>query len=277
MNKLFFILSLLSILSLKGYAQQDTIIYKTGNGKSTDREHATFYQEIQVLGKNKYRVSSFRLFEGEWMNQPVQRIKVMNDSLHRIGKYFKGRRINQIDRKFGPAENGLYAFKDFTKKGRLKQEGYTASKFPLQLEGNVKRYFKNGKISEEAFYEEGHVRTIRRWNRDGTPYLDNVFVYADTMPEFPGGIRILQQYIGMKTNYPQICQRNGITGKVFVDFVVMEDGSVKGVRLARGVDPYLDAEALRVVREMKVKWKPGVLDGKKVRVLFTVPVNFKLR
>ncbi|MBW8323592.1 MAG: energy transducer TonB [Prolixibacteraceae bacterium] len=103
-----------------------------------------------------------------------------------------------------------------------------------------------------------------------------VFFIVEEMPDFPGGQLALRKFIAQAIKYPVIAQENGIQGKVFVNFVVNKDGSVTGAKIARGVDPALDKEALRVVNSLP-KWKPGKQGGKPVRVSYTVPINFVLQ
>jgi len=103
-----------------------------------------------------------------------------------------------------------------------------------------------------------------------------VFFIVEDMPEFPGGDLALRKYIANAIKYPVIAQENGIQGKVYVNFVVNKDGSVTDAKIARGVDPSLDKEALRVINSLP-KWKPGKQRGKPVRVSFTVPINFVLQ
>ena len=103
-----------------------------------------------------------------------------------------------------------------------------------------------------------------------------VFFIVEDMPEFPGGEMALRTYIANAIKYPVIAQENGIQGKVYVTFVVSKDGSVTNATIARGVDPSLDKEALRVVNSLP-KWKPGKQRGKPVNVSYTVPINFVLQ
>lgn len=104
---------------------------------------------------------------------------------------------------------------------------------------------------------------------------EEVFVVVEEMPEFPGGVIALRQYLATAVKYPVIAQENGIQGKVYVNFVVNKDGSVSNAKISRGVDPSLDAEALRVVSTLP-KWRPGKQRGAPVRVSYTVPISFKL-
>lgn len=102
-----------------------------------------------------------------------------------------------------------------------------------------------------------------------------VFFIVENMPEFPGGDVALRTYIAQNVKYPEIAKENGLSGKVFVQFVINQKGEVENVKIARGVDPALDKEAIRVVQGLP-KWKPGSQRGKPVRVSYTVPINFQL-
>jgi protein TonB len=86
----------------------------------------------------------------------------------------------------------------------------------------------------------------------------------------------LRKFIAQSIKYPVQAQEKGIQGKVFVNFVVEKDGSVGAMKIARGVDPSIDREALRVVGSLP-KWKPGMQKGEAVRVSYTIPINFVLQ
>ncbi|MBN1252665.1 MAG: energy transducer TonB [Bacteroidales bacterium] len=103
-----------------------------------------------------------------------------------------------------------------------------------------------------------------------------IFFIVEKMPEFPGGELGLRKYISTHVNYPNIARENGIEGRIYVRFCVTSTGNVEKVSIARGVDPILDKEALRVVKELP-KWKAGEQRGKKVNVWYTVPINFQLQ
>lgn len=109
------------------------------------------------------------------------------------------------------------------------------------------------------------------------PEEQTIFEVVEQMPEFPnGGMAGLMQYLSKNIKYPTIAQENGTQGRVTVQFVVNKDGSIVDAKVLRGVDPYLDKEAIRVISAMP-KWKPGMQRGKPVRVKYTVPVMFRLQ
>lgn len=105
-----------------------------------------------------------------------------------------------------------------------------------------------------------------------------IFTIVEENPEFPGGEKALFEYLGKNTKFPAIAKDAGIQGIVYVQFVVMEDGSINPdmVEILRGVHPALDAEAIRVVKSMP-KWSPGKQRGKPVRVYYKLPFRFTLK
>lgn len=105
---------------------------------------------------------------------------------------------------------------------------------------------------------------------------DSVYFIVEDMPEFPGGEQALRRFIANEIRYPEIAREKGIQGKVYVNFVVEADGSVGRLKIARGVDPSLDREALRVVSVLP-KWVPGKQKGKNVAISYTVPISFVLQ
>ena len=109
------------------------------------------------------------------------------------------------------------------------------------------------------------------------PEVENkVFDVVEQMPSFPGGPSALMQYLSSNIKYPVVAQENGVQGRVVVSFLVERDGSITDVQVARSVDPSLDREAQRVVRNMP-RWIPGKQNGQAVRVKYNVPVAFRLQ
>ena len=104
----------------------------------------------------------------------------------------------------------------------------------------------------------------------------DVYEAVEQMPEFPGGMAGLMQYITKNLRYPEEAKAKGIQGRVTVRVVVNTEGKVTNAEVLRSVDPALDAEALRVASSLP-DWKPGMKDGKPVNVRFIFPVNFSLQ
>ena len=105
--------------------------------------------------------------------------------------------------------------------------------------------------------------------------LTPVFEVVERMPQFPGGVAAQVEYFKKNLRYPAEAKKAGTQGRVVVQFFVNKDGSISNVKVLRGVDPALDAEAIRLVNSMP-KWKPGMQKGKAVTVKYTVSVLFSL-
>ena len=105
---------------------------------------------------------------------------------------------------------------------------------------------------------------------------NTIFQVVEEMPEFPGGIPELMTFLSKNIKYPTAAQEKGVQGRVIVQMVIEKDGSITDAKVAKGVDPLLDKEALRVVSTMP-NWKPGKQRGQAVRVKYTVPISFKLQ
>lgn len=104
---------------------------------------------------------------------------------------------------------------------------------------------------------------------------NSVYDVVEQMPSFPGGISGLRTYLNQNIRYPAEAQENCVQGRVVVSFVVGKDGHISDVTVLRSVDPSLDKEAIRVVRNMP-RWSPGKQGGEPVRVRYNVPVSFRL-
>ena len=105
---------------------------------------------------------------------------------------------------------------------------------------------------------------------------DKVFEKVEDMPEFPGGEQAMMDFVAKNVQYPKEAMEKGISGRVFVSFIVEKDGSVSNVKVMRGIGGGCDEEAVRVISGLP-KWKPGKQEGKPVRVSYQMPINFKLQ
>ena len=103
-----------------------------------------------------------------------------------------------------------------------------------------------------------------------------VFDVVEQMPEYPGGMQALFEYLSQNVKYPEDAEKQKVEGRVIATFVVETDGSISNVEVVKPAFPSLDAEAVRVLSGMP-KWTPGMQSGKVVRVKYTVPINFNLK
>ena len=109
------------------------------------------------------------------------------------------------------------------------------------------------------------------------PGIDTtIYNNVEKMPTFPGGEFKMYEFLAMNIRYPQRARQDGYSGTVYVRFIVEPDGTITNIEVAKGVGGGCSEEAVRVVKMMP-KWIPGEAFGKKVRVTYTLPVNFRLQ
>lgn len=97
----------------------------------------------------------------------------------------------------------------------------------------------------------------------------------DRMPMFTGGTTAFRKYLKENLRYPMLARQKGIEGTVKVEFFVETDGSITDVSVKLPIAPEIDAEALRLVKEMPL-WQPAIKDGEAIRCKYEVPIDFKI-
>ena len=149
---------------------------------------------------------------------------------------------------------------------------------PVQLIDEIKVVDDNIAVTEVEFksdFNKDEVVTSPPVTYGDAPVEDMPdvpVVFAEKMPQFNGNVN---EYLSKNIRYPQIAIDTYTQGRVICQFVVGKDGSVEEIEIVRSIDPSLDKEALRVIKSMP-KWKPGMQNGKPVKVRMTLPVNFRL-
>ena len=129
--------------------------------------------------------------------------------------------------------------------------------------------------SKVAVQQMDELVVVGYASKDSVKDREPVFNVVEQMPSFPGGMEALMQYLAKNMRYSVEAQKNKVQGRVVVGFIVSKDGDIKKAHILRGVDPELDAEAIRVIESMP-RWMPGMQRGKAVAVSYTLPVMFRL-
>ena len=133
--------------------------------------------------------------------------------------------------------------------------------------------YADGSYTYEEKYDKGVCQSGTARTNGRTPVQ---YTTLGQPPEFAGGMQGLGQFLATNLQYPISAQRAGVQGRVFVTFTVCTDGTLCDYDVLKGVSPDVDKEALRVVKRMSGRWKPGVQRGEKVRVKYNLPINFTL-
>lgn len=101
----------------------------------------------------------------------------------------------------------------------------------------------------------------------------DIYYSVEVMPQFPGGPSAMQRFISDNVRYPAEAIKRGAAGTIRISFHILKDGYVDKVFVLKGLDPMLDAEAIRVIRLMP-KWKPAFHHGKPVEIICSIPITF---
>ena len=110
---------------------------------------------------------------------------------------------------------------------------------------------------------------------EGDVQEEEIFVFVEDQPGYPGGDEARLTYLRDNIKYPEMAKESGIQGTVYVTFVIEKDGSISNVKVLRGIGGGCDEEAVRVIKNMP-KWKPGKQRGRPVRAQFNMPIRFIL-
>jgi TonB family protein len=297
MKHLFFLLLLIFNLNLK--AQNDTIVY-AGRDSVITMENAELYFEITSNRHGYWEKEYYRTKKGWDKKSRHKRFEEVNDSTYTVTTYYQNKEDSTYMLIAIKQESGLYLLKEYYESGALKSTQNSSMIFPFYGNGVKTNYYENGNVKytgnflnnkkegeHSEYFVDGAKKKIsilhkdqiisnRSWYQDGTERISNVFNITEVRPEFPKGDAKMYEFLGKKMMYPKEARDQNIQGRVYISFIVMEDGSLEELQILRGIGGGCDEETIRVVKMMP-KWLPGLIDNKPVRVRFNLPVVFKLR
>jgi TonB family protein len=152
---------------------------------------------------------------------------------------------------------------------------------------NYESTYNNGYLDGEClFYKDNSTLDFTRLYKDNQLVIDTTTMPSqginynlkevDTPPTFIGGEIAIFRYLAETIRYPAVARENGIQGAVYLDFIIDENGFIQNIVVAQPIGGGCNEEALRVIKQMP-RWIPGRLDGKPVRVKYTLPIKFKLQ
>ena len=141
-----------------------------------------------------------------------------------------------------------------------------------KLDGKCLTYWKDGSAKRIDSLVNGKLISGKCYNQDGS---ESEYYDYEIMPEFPGGENSFTKFIIDNIQFPKKPIKKGISGMVYVQFVINKDGSISDVKILRSVNLEYDNEAIRLVKSMP-RWHPGYEDGDAIRVAYVLPINFTL-
>ena len=273
--KTIFVLFFLTITSLTAYCEKDTVIYYTKLGKVTDsKSNPQSYDQVKRITDSVCYLEHYNKKADKWVHDVDDKklVKKNDSTFLYYGKVTT--KTDTIYRLVTKYKSG-YIIRDYQDK-ILIATGFSKMIVPLIKEGKwTNYYFSTAMIKSEEDYKDNQMTGNKRWNESYTLDIADVFPRAENDPDFQGGAKKLAAFMSTNIKYPGKSDRQGEMGTVTVQFIVMEDGTINGVEILKGVTSSLDAESIRIVKSMP-PWTPGTIDGKKVRVLLHIPIQYIL-
>jgi TonB family protein len=213
-------------------------------------------QEKQVNPNPPVDTDTYQIVMYEYDDEdriPVNDTVMMNED----GSYTEIKREPEVDPETGKMRTKV-SFATYDKDGNPAPGGFHIKSEPGEGDGVVY-----------------HITPQQGFRFLAEPDNDSIYQIVEQMPKFPGGESALMEYVGKNVVYPEEAKEKEIQGRVFIGFVVEKDGSIGEVKVLRGIGGGCDEEAVRVIKGMP-KWKPGIQEGKPVRVSYQIPIYFKL-
>ncbi len=264
-------LILLFLFPLLTFGQKDTVIYFGPNGKLAPVTSKVLKKEIRKKNNKKVRIRTWKLDEGNEVLLFTENIKIKNSGVHDIR--IKGRQFTErITRVFEVQPDGLFRFTERLNE-QMKRKGTTRSKIPLLFQGEVTEYYSNGKVKSVSVYENNEMVSNENWLESGEKYIDDVFHSVDREPRFLRGTDLLHEHV-LKAYRDSEIDLTQVEGRIVVGFVVMEDGSIDGLRIEQGLGRELNNLAVSSMNSLPGKWQPARINGKNVRFYQLFPINF---
>lgn len=253
---------------------------------------------------------AFAKLDGKWLlidknGKTVAKCNELDDySYISVSDFHEGMAVFMVDEKYGYVnKQGKIAIRPSFEFAKDFKDGLAGAVVMTEKEdvtiyrigyidksGNfVWSYTQQEEKNNDYYYDDNYYDTVSALEIDDSEEIieeisldedenededSRIFVVVEQDPEFPGGMEALYRYLSENLQYPQLAKDNGISGMVYVTFVIEKDGSVSNPKILREIGGGCGAEAIRVVKAMP-KWIPGKQRGKPVRVQFTLPVKFQ--
>lgn len=267
------VLVLLSLLFLfiTGFAQRQTTKYIGTNGKLTTVKNAIYMQKINKKIHKGYKVQTYQLNDTKWEKIYSEHYKKLNDSTWQVNGNGKNIPHKSI-RTFSKLDNNKLKFNDKVE-GQVIRKGYAMSLVPLLLDGKVTEYYLGGIKKSVSVYNNNELVSNENWNEEGNKYIDNIFYSTDTYPTYSGGNEALHAHI-LECYKKSNLDISSVSGTLKVGFVVMENGTIDGIKILNGLGPKINETACNAFKTLQGKWTPAKLNNQTVRYFQVFPINF---
>jgi hypothetical protein len=277
MKTRFFFLKVTAILfvflslSFSVYSQKESVIYIGKNGKLTILDHAEIMQKTRIISTSETTVQYLKPKDTKWDKIYSEKFKKVNDSTYQV-KSRGEKKSATSSRVYYTLTDGTFKFKDI-RKNQVLRIGYSTTKIPLTLHGQVTEFYQSGQKKSISEYRNNELVSNQNWNENGEKYLDNIFYSVDVEPLFVPGMKVLHQHLlkGFKDAGIDV---SSISGSLIVGFVITENGKIDGMKIMKGLGPTINSVAVESFANLSGEWIPAKLNNRNVRFFQIFPINF---
>lgn len=259
---------LLTGLSICGICQDTMRTYFDAFWRATVEEDASYYRKMYKNAQNLWVVNDYYLDGQLQMQGQFSNPKTEKKTGHFT--YFYPNGAKQSEGEYTEGYKSGHWRSWFTSKALDGEGDYLRDK----KTGTWVWYHKNGQISARETYSYDKLKEFEYFDEAGVKSTVSS-IDANTMPEFPGGVKEYLKWIQTAVSYPETARIRGLSGIVNVSFTVKKDGSIADVTVENPVHPLLHAEAIRVIKSMP-NWRPGKDHNRSFEIIEKAPIQFKL-
>ena len=268
-----FFLTLFVFCTFKTFGQEIKYYYfNKNNAVIPEKDSALVYCKVSNID-NGITIEYFFNSSNGWKATNTEQVTKQNDSTNIVISTISSNYRDTMMYVY-TGNDSIFKVKQF-RRGQLITEGYATNKYPLIKTGKWNEFSSSGiKQAESEFENNECKKTFVLING----IIDTIPVYTivDEPAKYKGGKEKLYEFIGNNIRYPKSALEKEVEGKVYIRFIIMENGEVMNPKVIRSLDIDLDEESLRVIKLMP-KWIPAIKNGKSVRSYFTLPIMFKIQ
>jgi hypothetical protein len=209
--------------------------------------------------------------DSNWKKNCTEQYKKLNDSTYLIKG--KGENVPKTTlRTFFQQHDKSWKFKDVVNNNIIRT-GQAKSIVPLLLDGGITEFYVNGTKKSVSKYKNNELLSNENWSENGDKYIDNIFYSVDINPAFIPGNKVLQDHI-LKGYKDAGIDVSAIVGTMIIGFVVMEDGTIDGIKIIKGLGPNINSVTRDLFSSLGGTWSPAKLNNQTVRYFQIFPINF---
>ena len=261
------------LMSFSLLPAQEFYYYGVNSKPLDNKQNAVVTKEVIKRSGNRYVILKKEPAGEDWRRTGKQKIRITEEGRMKIREIKPDRLFpEKFYRLYDSTGQSGYQFRD-SLNGIVLKAGSASSLIPLELEGTLTEYYRNGKLKSVSMYHGNQLTGNENWLPDGTRYVDSIFYSVDRVPEFEYGPQFFNSYLMQKLKQSGF-DLSQVADNVVIGWVVMENGQLEAPVSLEGKSVQLREILVNIIAGLPGTWQPAVLNGRPVRYFMTLPLNF---